>query len=201
MEWLRTKGLGLGLKRSASFEQLERTLAAGDILLLYTDGLTEAVNPVGAEFGDQRLAAGLVRHRALTATHLRDALVCDVDAFAAEAPTPQLAESIWAILEASADLAAPERAVALREEALGVAVGLMRAGAERAAPLAASSAASYARSVLAAPTPARLAKAAGLIEKCRAGVVSDYPVMRGNIWVTPPSEQEAADLLSRLPSR
>ena len=64
--------------------------------------------------------------------------------------------------------------------------------------MAASSAASYARAVLAAPTAARLAKAASLVEKCREGVVSGYPVMRGNIWVTPPTEQEAARLVSLL---
>ncbi len=86
VEWLRTKGLGLGLKRNARFEQLERTLASGDLLLLYTDGLTEALNPAGEDFGEERLAAGLVRHRTLPVTALRDALVSDVDAFAGEAP-------------------------------------------------------------------------------------------------------------------
>ena len=86
VEWLRTKGLGLGLKRSARFEQLERTLASGDLLLLFTDGLTEAVNPSGDEFGEGRLVEALVRHRRLPAALLRDALVSDVDAFAAEAP-------------------------------------------------------------------------------------------------------------------
>lgn len=86
VEWLRTKGLGLGLKRSARFEQLERTLAPGDLLLLYTDGLTEAVNTAGDEFSEERLARCLVKHRHLPATQLRDALVRDVDAFAGAAP-------------------------------------------------------------------------------------------------------------------
>ncbi len=86
MEWLRTKGLGLSLKRNARFEQLERTLASGDFLLLYTDGLTEALNPAGEDFGEGRMAAGLVRRRTLRVTALRDALVSDVDAFAGEAP-------------------------------------------------------------------------------------------------------------------
>jgi len=41
----------------------ERPLFPGDILALYTDGVTEAFNEAGEEFGDERLVAALRRHR------------------------------------------------------------------------------------------------------------------------------------------
>ena len=34
------------------------------MIALYTDGITESFNPRGEEFGEQRLAEGLRRHRA-----------------------------------------------------------------------------------------------------------------------------------------
>jgi ElaB/YqjD/DUF883 family membrane-anchored ribosome-binding protein len=111
---------------------------------------------------------------------------------------PQLNEAKWAIVAAAADYADRARAVGLREEALGIAEELMRNGAERAAPLWAASVVSYARSVLLAPTAGRRAKARGLLEKCREGVTSDYPVMRGKAWVTPPGAGEVEELLGRL---
>jgi sigma-B regulation protein RsbU (phosphoserine phosphatase) len=48
-------GLVLGFVENACFRQGERQLAAGDLLVLYTDGVTEAVNPQGEEFGVLRL--------------------------------------------------------------------------------------------------------------------------------------------------
>jgi serine phosphatase RsbU (regulator of sigma subunit) len=57
--WMETKGLGLGLSPEKVFrqrlEEVEITLRPDDILFFYTDGLTEARNPVGEEFGEDRL--------------------------------------------------------------------------------------------------------------------------------------------------
>jgi serine phosphatase RsbU (regulator of sigma subunit) len=64
---LEGKGIALGMYRGGLFDQaLQETeirLQAGDIFLLYTDGLTEARNSQGEQFGLERLDA------ALTATH------------------------------------------------------------------------------------------------------------------------------------
>lgn len=86
VEWLRTKGIALGLKRIAAFEQAEFTLAPGDILVLYTDGLTEAVNPARDEYGEDRLAQTLLTLRHQSALHIQQGLIAAVDAFAAAAP-------------------------------------------------------------------------------------------------------------------
>jgi phosphoserine phosphatase RsbU/P len=48
-------GLPLGMFRNTRYYEYYLTLAPGDLLVLYTDGLTEAVNPEGEEFGRDRL--------------------------------------------------------------------------------------------------------------------------------------------------
>ncbi len=62
----------------------ERSLAQGDTLLLYTDGVTEAVNSGEEEFGEERLIEALRRHRAKPARDLIDALLDDVRRFSAQ---------------------------------------------------------------------------------------------------------------------
>jgi serine phosphatase RsbU (regulator of sigma subunit)/catechol 2,3-dioxygenase-like lactoylglutathione lyase family enzyme len=54
----------------------------GDLLVLYTDGVTEAANEAGEEFGDERLIEGLRRHRGLCSEALIAALVEEVRQFA-----------------------------------------------------------------------------------------------------------------------
>jgi len=51
----------LGLMLDGGFRSERLRLSAGDRLLLYTDGVTEATNAAGEEFGTDRLAALLER--------------------------------------------------------------------------------------------------------------------------------------------
>jgi len=53
----------LGLFREWDCSIEERQLFPGDILALYTDGVTEAFNDAGEEFGEQRLIEALRRNR------------------------------------------------------------------------------------------------------------------------------------------
>jgi sigma-B regulation protein RsbU (phosphoserine phosphatase) len=58
VEELGMGGLPLGLKEPLPVETGRTTLEPGDLLLLYTDGLVEAINPAGTEaFGFERLQA------------------------------------------------------------------------------------------------------------------------------------------------
>ena len=50
-----TRGIALGVMDGMDYEQSTLTLAPGDTLVLYTDGVTEAENADGEEFGMERL--------------------------------------------------------------------------------------------------------------------------------------------------
>jgi serine phosphatase RsbU (regulator of sigma subunit) len=52
-------GLILGAFEGAVFQQETMQLDPGDVLVLFSDGLTEAFNVEGVEFGEQRLLACL----------------------------------------------------------------------------------------------------------------------------------------------
>jgi len=56
-------------------------LHSGDTFALYTDGVTEAFNGAGEEFGEQRLIDGLRRHRELSSRDLLSAIVEEVGHF------------------------------------------------------------------------------------------------------------------------
>lgn len=60
VRFLRPDGMGLGLSGAgqfaASLQEEELALAPGDLVVLYTDGITEAKNRAGDEFGTERLA-------------------------------------------------------------------------------------------------------------------------------------------------
>ena len=47
----------LGVFPESTYEQGELALGPGDRLIFYTDGITEARNPAGDEFGEEGLAA------------------------------------------------------------------------------------------------------------------------------------------------
>jgi phosphoserine phosphatase RsbU/P len=52
---LNESGLLLGVRPGEEYAQTEFTLEAGDRLLVYTDGLVEAVNARGEVFGEAQL--------------------------------------------------------------------------------------------------------------------------------------------------
>ena len=71
----------LGIFPDNQYEQAEVPLAPGDRLLFYTDGITEARNPEGDEYGEDRLAE-IARHvRTASAETIKEAVLADVNAF------------------------------------------------------------------------------------------------------------------------
>jgi serine phosphatase RsbU (regulator of sigma subunit) len=74
VEWLREGGLILGIDPRAHYEQERIPLAEGDLLLLYTDGAVEAIDPEGREFGTERLVEVLREHHDRDAATIRLAL-------------------------------------------------------------------------------------------------------------------------------
>src|SRR5262249_43356952 len=53
----------IGLFKEWSCSLAERRLCCGDMLALYSDGITESFNEAGEEFGEQRLLEALERNR------------------------------------------------------------------------------------------------------------------------------------------
>jgi sigma-B regulation protein RsbU (phosphoserine phosphatase) len=74
-------GTVLGVFADGAYEQGEFRLTPGDRLVLYTDGITEGRNTGGDEFGEDRLAASAVAHRALGADAMLAAILRDVESF------------------------------------------------------------------------------------------------------------------------
>jgi sigma-B regulation protein RsbU (phosphoserine phosphatase) len=56
-------GLPIGIDTEAVHEPISFMLAPGDALFLYSDGVTEAENPLGEHFSEHRLLNLLTRHR------------------------------------------------------------------------------------------------------------------------------------------
>jgi sigma-B regulation protein RsbU (phosphoserine phosphatase) len=81
VESLPPTGLPLGLFSQGRCTTLRRSLAPGDALLLYSDGLTEASSPSGEEYGVERAARLLARSRGLRPRELVRALLDDLAAF------------------------------------------------------------------------------------------------------------------------
>ncbi|MBV8673724.1 MAG: SpoIIE family protein phosphatase [Acidobacteriaceae bacterium] len=78
---LHSTGTVLGLFKEWQSQTRECPLASGDVLALYTDGVTESFSPEGEEFGEERLIESLVRHRAGNASEIVSAVVADIQRF------------------------------------------------------------------------------------------------------------------------
>jgi serine phosphatase RsbU (regulator of sigma subunit) len=82
--------LGLRIDGGEMFERLltEATLplSRGDVLMLFTDGISEAMNGESDLFGESRLAALVSEHGHLPAEELRERILREIDAFVAGAP-------------------------------------------------------------------------------------------------------------------
>jgi serine phosphatase RsbU (regulator of sigma subunit) len=81
VEWLHSTCTVMGLFESWHCEIAEVPLAPGDTLVLYTDGITEATNADGQEFGESHLLDTLGRHSHLPVGPLLEALVAAVQQF------------------------------------------------------------------------------------------------------------------------
>lgn len=73
-------GFPLGLESDITHLVSETTLQlkSGDLAALYTDGVTEAMNPDKEQYGLERLQRVLALHRHLTAEEIRQAVIRDV---------------------------------------------------------------------------------------------------------------------------
>jgi sigma-B regulation protein RsbU (phosphoserine phosphatase) len=82
---LETGGLVLGLFEHATFDEETVALAPGDLIVAFSDGVTEAFDVAGEEYTDDRLLASIDRHRGKPPQALLDGLLADVKVFAGDA--------------------------------------------------------------------------------------------------------------------
>lgn len=77
-------GLALGMGNSEFFRNTMREeeiiLSKGDIIVMYTDGVTEAHPKDSEEFGYDRLLTVVQEHRLTSASEVRDGIITEVDA-------------------------------------------------------------------------------------------------------------------------
>ena len=76
----------IGLFKPARYSQASLTLASGDVLLLYTDGISEAMNASDEEWGEDKMMDAARACRSRPASEMIDELVLAADAFVAGAP-------------------------------------------------------------------------------------------------------------------
>jgi len=79
IEQLTVGGTVLGAFDWARFEEASTTLEAGDLLLIYSDGISEAQNTGGEEYGEERLAQLALANRDKSADELRHLIFIEVD--------------------------------------------------------------------------------------------------------------------------
>ncbi|MGE5313679.1 MAG: SpoIIE family protein phosphatase [Acidobacteriota bacterium] len=78
-------GIGLGLNDAeqpfAMLEECVRGIAKGEMYIFVSDGITEAQNEAGEEYGEERLMEFIEQHRTLPAMRVRDLLFDDLKKF------------------------------------------------------------------------------------------------------------------------
>lgn len=82
-------GLGLGIDRGEAFERIleeaEVPLDPGDLLVFFTDGLSEAMNPQSELFGERRLRDVIEQASELGSEELKELILAEIRRFAAGA--------------------------------------------------------------------------------------------------------------------
>lgn len=83
---LEAAGMILGAFDEIELEQKQAELKTNDLLVLYTDGITEAFNTDGEPYGEERLIRLLHEYHDLNAQELLSQLLDDVNQFAGSSP-------------------------------------------------------------------------------------------------------------------
>jgi hypothetical protein len=86
IERLDVGGLPLGIQEPVAYQSGSVTLQAGDWLVIFTDGLVEAVNDRDEEYGEQRLLSVLQAGASTSPPKLLSRIMVDLDFFVSNAP-------------------------------------------------------------------------------------------------------------------
>ncbi len=86
VELLRSGGFPLGFFDAPRYFEQFAQLSTGDLVCLYTDGITETSNARDEDYGRARLIEVLRRHQQSSAAEIADAVLADVRRFGERAP-------------------------------------------------------------------------------------------------------------------
>ncbi|MGA9996188.1 MAG: GAF domain-containing SpoIIE family protein phosphatase, partial [Pyrinomonadaceae bacterium] len=86
VEQLDSGGLPLGIKRDAPYREGRTQLQLGDVLVIYSDGVSEAQSPGGEEFGTTRLHQVVAQNLKASAAGIRDRIESALTKFAQGTP-------------------------------------------------------------------------------------------------------------------
>ncbi len=105
MEQLAAGGLPLGIMPNAEFREGRTMLHPGDVLVIYSDGVSEAINPNNEEFGPTRLYEVVARNLDASAAGIRDRIESALTKFCQGTPA---ADDITLVIckRAAAEIAA-----------------------------------------------------------------------------------------------
>jgi serine phosphatase RsbU (regulator of sigma subunit) len=79
-------GMGIGIAERQVYREEVLKLVRGDVLLIYSDGITDTRSPSGALFGEARLAQLLGRYRPGTSWEILSSVLGEIEAFAGGGP-------------------------------------------------------------------------------------------------------------------
>ena len=86
IEHLESGGLPLGIMPDYDYREGRTQLRPGDVLVTYSDGVTEQTNPQGEEFGIVRLQEAVAQNLDRSAAGIRDKIEAALSAFAQGTP-------------------------------------------------------------------------------------------------------------------
>ncbi|MBN2000427.1 SpoIIE family protein phosphatase [candidate division KSB1 bacterium] len=79
--FLQNRGLVLGALQNVEYDESETTIKNGDVLVLYSDGICEAMNEDNEEFGEQRLIEIVTLYKEAPAAHILGKILSTIDLF------------------------------------------------------------------------------------------------------------------------
>jgi len=86
LERLIAGGLPIGIKADAQYQSGRVVLAPGDWLVIFTDGVVEAMNTRGDEYGEPRLLAAVAAGSLTTPAQMMRRIMFDLDGFVGNTP-------------------------------------------------------------------------------------------------------------------
>jgi phosphoserine phosphatase RsbU/P len=83
---LHTEGVPLGLLEDREYDEINLSLQRGDLILLYSDGVADQLNPAGQDYGENQLLDIVKQYCHEPAQQLVDVLLGDLDRWAEGGP-------------------------------------------------------------------------------------------------------------------